>query len=55
MKFADIKKEKKPARVVQDKDGNYQMREYNKDNSFSDRECDAFEKYQLAQLKDIPF
>ncbi len=55
MKFSDIKVPKKPARVVQDIKGNYQMREFNKDNSYVDRECDAFELYQLAQLFDIPF
>ncbi len=55
MKFSDIKKEKKPARVVWDKDGKFHMREFNKDNSYIDRECDSFELYQLAQLFDIPF
>ncbi len=54
MKFSNIKKEKKPARVVQDKDGKYKMREFSKDNSYVDRECDTFELYELAQLFDIP-
>lgn len=55
MKFSDIKKEKKPARVVQDKDGKYQMREFNKDNSYLDRDLLKQEFIELSKLLDIPF